>query len=111
MGGRRLLPEGWLSNSEEAQPGCGRNGPTLRTADGVAFATRCWLSEAPSVATVVICHGLTGNKDEPRVVGLAERLYDNGYQVVTYDARGHGSSGGTCTLGKLEGLDVAATVE
>lgn len=69
------------------------------------------MSEASSAATVVICHGLAGNKDDPRVVALAERLYDTGYQVVTYDARGHGSSGGTCTLGKLEGLDVAAIVD
>jgi pimeloyl-ACP methyl ester carboxylesterase len=59
---------------------------------------------------VVICHGLTGNKDDPRVVALAERLYGDGYQVVAYDARGHGESGGTCTLGKREGLDVAAVV-
>jgi pimeloyl-ACP methyl ester carboxylesterase len=83
----------------------------LRTRDGVALATRCWMRDAPSAATVVICHGLAGNKDDPRVVALAERLYGGGYQVVTYDARGHGSSGGTCTLGKLEGLDVAAIVE
>ena len=69
------------------------------------------MSEVASAATVVISHGLTGNKDDPRVVALAERLYDSGYQVVTYDSRGHGSSGGTCTLGKLEGLDVAAIAE
>lgn len=69
------------------------------------------MSDAPSGATVVICHGLTGNKDDPRVVALAERLYDDGYQVVAYDARGHGTSGGTCTLGKLERLDVAAVVD
>ena len=109
--GREPPPEGLLSSSEEARPGNGRNGPTVRTSDGVTLATRCWTSEAPSVATVVICHGLTGSKDDPKVVALAERLYESGYQVVAYDARGHGSSGGTCTLGKLEGLDVAAIVE
>jgi pimeloyl-ACP methyl ester carboxylesterase len=69
------------------------------------------MPEAPPVATVVICHGLTGNKDDPRVVALAERLYDHGHHVITYDARGHGSSGGICTLGKLERRDVAAVVE
>jgi pimeloyl-ACP methyl ester carboxylesterase len=102
---------GGSSESEGAPPGRGLSGPTVRTSDGVALATRCWRPEAPTGATVVICHGLTGNKDDPRVVALAERLYGHGYRVVTYDARGHGSSGGTCTLGKLEGLDVAAIVK
>jgi uncharacterized protein len=111
VSGRQLSPEDRLSHSEEALEGHGRSGPILRTTDGVALATRCWISDAPSAATVVICHGLTGNKDDPRVVALAERLYHDGYQVVTYDSRGHGNSGGICTLGKFEGLDVAAIVE
>ena len=45
------------------------------------------------------------------MVALAETLHDRGHDVVTYDSRGHGRSGGVCTLGKLEGLDVAAVVE
>jgi pimeloyl-ACP methyl ester carboxylesterase len=88
-----------------------RPGPTLQTEDGVALATTCWLADAPSPATVVICHGFTANKADPKVVALAELLYAGGHEVITYDARGHGDSGGTCTLGKLEGLDVAAVVE
>jgi pimeloyl-ACP methyl ester carboxylesterase len=111
VGGRQRTPRDSHSPSEALLPGRGLNGPTLWTADGVGLATRCWIPDAPAVATVVICHGLTGNKDHPRVVALADRLYDNGYRVVTYDARGHGSSGGICTLGKLEGLDVAAVAE
>ena len=59
---------------------------------------------------VVIAHGLTANKDDPRVVAVAEALHGVGYDVVTYDSRGHGRSGGLCTLGKLEGMDVAALV-
>jgi pimeloyl-ACP methyl ester carboxylesterase len=60
---------------------------------------------------VVIAHGLTANKDDPKVVALAEELVAAGYGVVTYDSRGHGQSGGFCTLGKLEPLDVAAVVD
>jgi pimeloyl-ACP methyl ester carboxylesterase len=58
----------------------------------------------------VIAHGFTANKDDPNVVALADELHRHGYGVVTYDSRGHGHSGGLCTLGTLEGLDVAAVV-
>jgi alpha-beta hydrolase superfamily lysophospholipase len=111
VSGGQLSPEDLRSDWDGPQLGRGRIGPTLRTVDGVALATRCWTPEGPPPATVVICHGLTGNKDDPKVVALAERLYDHGCQVVTYDSRGHGSSGGTCTLGQLERLDVAAVVK
>jgi len=103
MGVRQLSP-----GDRRAGP---RPGPTLRTEDGVALATTCWLADTPSPATVVICHGFTANKADPKVVALAELLCAGGHEVITYDARGHGDSGGTCTLGKLEGLDVAAVVE
>jgi pimeloyl-ACP methyl ester carboxylesterase len=110
VSGGTLSPKGLRSDGDGPHPGRGRIGPTLRTVDGVALATRCWMPDRLPVATVVICHGLTGNKDDPRVVALAERIYDQGYGVVTYDARGHGSSGGICTLGQLEERDVAAIV-
>jgi alpha-beta hydrolase superfamily lysophospholipase len=87
-----------------------RAGPVLRTADGTALATRCWLLDEDADVIVVIAHGFTANKDDPSVVALAERLYQAGHEVVTYDSRGHGQSGGCCTLGKLEEQDVAAVV-
>jgi len=90
--------------------GGGRRGPTLRAADGTELATRCWPAAEGADVTVVIAHGLTANKDDPNVVALADELHRSGYGVVTYDSRGHGQSGGLCTLGKLEGLDVAAVV-
>jgi alpha-beta hydrolase superfamily lysophospholipase len=89
----------------------GGNGPVLRAADGTALATRCWPSATDARAIVVIAHGFTANKDDPKVVALAERLHQDGYEVVAYDSRGHGESGGHCTLGKLEDQDVAAVVE
>ena len=89
----------------------GRTGPTLRAADGTSIATRCWLLPEAADAIVVVSHGLTANKDDPKVVALAGRLYEVGYEVVAYDSRGHGQSGGLCTLGKREEQDVAALVE
>jgi uncharacterized protein len=92
------------------RPGEGRRGPTLRAADGIELATRGWLTSDGAEAMVVIAHGFTANKDDPAVVALADQLHGEGYDVVTYDSRGHGQSGGLCTLGKLEELDVAAVV-
>ncbi len=83
----------------------------LQAADGTGLATRCWLGEDGADAVVVIAHGLTANKDDPKVVALADELFAAGYDVVTYDSRGHGDSGGVCTLGKFEELDVAAVVD
>jgi alpha-beta hydrolase superfamily lysophospholipase len=42
------------------------------------------------------------------VVRQAEALVHAGFTVVSYDGRGHGVSEGSCTLGDLEALDVAA---
>jgi pimeloyl-ACP methyl ester carboxylesterase len=85
-------------------------GPLLRAADGTVLATRIWSRPDGADAIVVIVHGFTANKDDPRVVALAERLYESGHVVVAYDSRGHGQSGGSCTLGKLEEQDVAGVV-
>ena len=87
-----------------------REGPRLRAADGTDLATRCWLSAGGADALVVIAHGFTANKDDPKVVALAEWLHGLGYDAVAFDSRGHGRSGGECTLGKLEVLDVDAVV-
>ncbi len=61
-------------------------------------------------ATVVVTHGFTASADDEHVVALADVLHDHDLDVTTYDARGHGRSGGVCTLGDLERHDVAAAV-
>ena len=86
-------------------------GPWLVTVDGIELATRSWPARGPARAVVVLAHGLTANKDEPRVVSLASELQQVGFEVIAYDSRGHGQSGGQCTLGDLERHDVAAAVE
>jgi pimeloyl-ACP methyl ester carboxylesterase len=82
----------------------------LLTSDGVQLATRSWPSSGTARAIVVLVHGFSASKDHPNVVALAMRLREQGLDVVSYDARGHGESGGTCTLGDLEHHDVAAAV-
>lgn len=102
------------------------NGATiLRAADGVRLAGRWW-SPSPAAmpredpgnphgehrgTTVVLVHGFGGSKDDPGSRLVAAYLANRGHPVLTYDGRGHGESGGACTLGYLERLDVDAAVE
>jgi alpha-beta hydrolase superfamily lysophospholipase len=82
---------------------------TLRTEDGLELPVRWWYAENPR-AVVVLVHGFTASKDHPDVVAVAEQLREQGYDVLSYDARGHGTSAGFSTLGDLERHDVAAAV-
>lgn len=81
----------------------------LITSDGLALAGLHWPpSSSPPVAAVVLVHGLAARKDHPHIQELARRLQQDNFEVLSYDARGHGASGGTYTLGHLEHLDVEA---
>lgn len=84
--------------------------PTLLTTDEVTLAGRRWLHNDLPVASVVLVHGFCASSDDPAVVAVAESLYADGFDVVSYDARGHGRSTGESTLGDLEQHDVAAAV-
>ncbi len=86
----------------------GEAGPFLWTADGIPLATRWWTSGHSVRGVVVLVHGLAGNKDDPRIALLATELHARELDVIAYDARGHGRSGGRCTLGHQEHHDVAA---
>jgi alpha-beta hydrolase superfamily lysophospholipase len=83
----------------------------LTTSDGLELAARRWLAPSTPVASVVIVHGFNASSECPNVEALAEALLADGFDVVTYDARGHGRSPGESTLGDHEQHDVAAAVE
>jgi alpha-beta hydrolase superfamily lysophospholipase len=85
--------------------------PTITTADGLDLAGRHWSTVATPRAAVVIVHGFSASAACPNVESLAQTLHDDEYDVVTYDARGHGTSPGESTLGDHEQHDVAAAVE
>jgi len=82
----------------------------LVTSDGVALSS--WVHRAPgdAVAIAVLVHGFTASKEDPTVVGVADALAAAGFDVIAYDGRGHGASGGVCTLGDDERHDVARAV-
>jgi alpha-beta hydrolase superfamily lysophospholipase len=84
--------------------------PTLRTADGLDLAAHARLADGAPRAAVVVVHGFSASASCPNVGALADALHDEGYDVVTYDARGHGGSPGESTLGDHEQHDVAAAV-
>jgi alpha-beta hydrolase superfamily lysophospholipase len=80
------------------------------TADHVELHARHWHHTRTPRATVVIAHGFTASTESAELVILAEALHEHGLDITTYDARGHGRSGGMSTLGDLEQHDVAAAV-
>ncbi|HAM02310.1 MAG TPA: hypothetical protein DCQ30_08825 [Acidimicrobiaceae bacterium] len=85
----------------------------LLTADGLRLCGR-WRfpsghGDAP--ATVVVVHGFSASQDDLAVCALADDLAAAGYEVLTYDARGHGASEGMSAVGSTEHIDVACAVD
>lgn len=65
------------------------------------------LGRRDASTAVVLVHGFMGYRTKPRFAVLAEGLARR-YAVFAFDLRGHGQSGGECTGGDLEALDVDA---
>jgi alpha-beta hydrolase superfamily lysophospholipase len=78
----------------------------VRTEDGVALRGSRIGRNGPSL---VLCHGFLGWHRKVPIVRFAEALAERSV-VHAIDLRGHGRSGGVCTYGELEVLDVDATV-
>src|SRR5262245_6330443 len=83
--------------------------------DGVGVATTLYLPDGAAPAggwpAIVMAHGLGGNR--AGMNALAEPLYvPRGYAVLTFDARGHGASGGVVDVdGPAEIADVKLLFE
>lgn len=59
--------------------------------------------------TVLLCHGIGAGKE--KMLPLAKLLADRGYNVLVFDFRGYGASGGNfTTYGKREAFDVLGAV-
>jgi alpha-beta hydrolase superfamily lysophospholipase len=81
----------------------------LHTADGLTLTARTWLRPGAR-ASVVLVHGFAASTLDSGVVRQAEALNEAGFNILTYDSRGHGTSNGLCTLGDCESRDVASAV-
>jgi len=89
-----------------------RSAMHLTTADGLRLEARWWpATGGPASAVVVVVHGFSAGQDDAGVGSLASDLAGAGYDVLTYDARGHGASEGWSGVGSVEHLDVASAVD
>lgn len=79
----------------------------ITTADEVSIAAT--LLRRGARALVVICHGFGATQRTASIVWLAEALAGP-YDVLTFDWRGYGASGGLASLGGAEALDLAAVL-
>jgi uncharacterized protein len=69
-----------------------------------------WFHAAQKRGTVVFLHGLSDNRGTG--VGIADHFLDHGYDVIEYDSRAHGESGGdACTYGFYEKQDLRRVLD
>lgn len=81
----------------------------LEAADGTPLHAAVLSGPPAARAAVVLVHGFASSSRDPAIFRFAHLLAER-YEVVVPDLRGHGRSGGRCTFGELEPLDVAAAL-
>ncbi len=73
--------------------------------DGATTLRGVFLKQPSPRGTVIVCHGVGANHADIEDIHLV--LFESGFQVLTFDFRGHGNSDGhTITYGLNERLDV-----
>jgi alpha-beta hydrolase superfamily lysophospholipase len=67
-------------------------------------------SQATARGTLILLHGVADNR--AALSGVATRFMKRGLNVIAYDSRAHGSSGGEiCTYGYFEKLDLRRVID
>jgi pimeloyl-ACP methyl ester carboxylesterase len=79
----------------------------LLTEDGINISVSHFGNGKPNVC--VLAHGFMGSKQRPYITGLTEKLSQY-FDVITFDFRGHGESGGVHS-GTNELYDIKAVVD
>jgi len=83
---------------------------TLQGEGGVTLKGWRFRAGAPRRGVIVYLHGIADNRQS--VWGLVARLLPKGYDVVAYDGRAHGQSGGdACTYGYYEKQDLRRVID
>ncbi len=79
----------------------------LTAADGIRLRASSLAGPSHEATGVVIAHGFAAHRRKPSYALLADCL--SGFaHVLSLDLRGHGRSGGRCTFGDCEALDIRA---
>ncbi len=82
----------------------------LDVAPGVRLAGWLFRTPQPRRGTVVFLHGLGDNRGS--AIGIASHFVPLGFDVLAYDARAHGESGGdACTYGFYEKRDLSRALD
>jgi pimeloyl-ACP methyl ester carboxylesterase len=69
-----------------------------------------WFHAAAPRGTVVVLHGVADNRGSS--IGVADHFLARGFDVVAYDSRAHGESGGdVCTYGFYEKRDLQRVLD
>jgi alpha-beta hydrolase superfamily lysophospholipase len=78
--------------------------------DGVTLRGWRCASATPARGTIIYLHGIADNRGS--AAGAIERYTARGFDVIAYDSRAHGQSGGdACTYGFFEKRDLRAVVD
>ena len=83
-----------------------------RSFDGAGIQLQGWecLSRRQHRGSIVILHGVADTRAS--VSGMIARFLENGLDVVAYDSRAHGGSGGDfCTYGYFEKQDLRRVID
>ena len=71
-----------------------------------------WIARESSEPSVIFVHGITSNRAAGKSLPLAARLHKLGYNVLLFDQRGHGESGGERVSGGFhERRDLAGAID
>ncbi len=81
----------------------------MLTSDGVGLEGSYLPGPSGDGMAVLLAHGFAANRRKPAYARLATTLAEHA-TVLTIDLRGHGGSGGACTLGDREARDIEAAV-
>jgi pimeloyl-ACP methyl ester carboxylesterase len=79
--------------------------------DGVSLrGWRCQTAAGTPRGTIVYLHGIADNRGS--ATGVIQRFVARGFDVIAYDSRAHGESGGdACTYGYYEKRDLAKVID
>lgn len=83
---------------------------SLEASDGVTVPVTYYAGEEEAASTVILVHGLGG--DRVSLAPLTKLYLENGWNVLTYDQRGHGdNSSDKVSFGYFEARDVECLVD